>query len=67
VTGVIALLIGLFNFDVVLSLFGGILIGISVLTDFKITPLIIVKMSKDQMSIKGAGKDFLALLPVIEQ
>lgn len=67
VMGVIALLIGLYNFDVVLSLFGGILIGISVLADIKITPLIVVKMSKDEMSIKGAGKDFLALLPVIEQ
>jgi hypothetical protein len=24
-------------------------------------------VSKDEMSIKGAGKDFLALLPIIEQ
>ena len=67
VMGVLALLIGLYNFDVVLSLFGGILIGISVLADIKITPLTVIKMSKDEMSIKGAGKDFLALLPVIEQ
>jgi len=67
VMGVIALLIGLYNFDVVLSLFGGVLIGISVLVDIKITPLTVVKMRKDEMSIKGAGKDFLALLPVIEQ
>ena len=67
VTGVIALSIGLYNFDVVLSLFGGILLGISVLADIKTTPLTVVKMSKDEMSIKGAGKEFLAMLPAIEQ
>ena len=60
VAGVIALLIGLYNLDLILILFGGILVGISVFTDIKITPLTVVKMSKEEMWIKGAGKKFLA-------
>jgi uncharacterized membrane protein len=67
VAGVITLLIGLCNLNLILIVFGGILVGISVLADFKITPLTVVKMSKEEMWIKGAGKKFLATLPVIEK
>jgi hypothetical protein len=67
VMGVIVLMIGLCNLNVILIVFGGILVGISVLVDAKTTPLTVVKMSNDEMWIKGAGEKFLATLPVIEE
>src|SRR5216684_4026840 len=65
VTGVIALAIGLFTLNPILILFGGLLIGVSVFADIKLTPLIIVKMNGDRMWIKGVGQEFLSTLPVI--
>jgi hypothetical protein len=67
VTGVIALAIGLFTLNPILILFGGLLIGVSVFADIKLTPLIIVKMNGDQMWIKGVGQEFLSTLPEISK
>ena len=67
VAGVFTLLIGLYNLNLMLILVGGILVGLSVFADIKITPLTVVRMSKEDMWIKGAGRKFLATLPVIEK